>query len=152
MGYFSITIWSGTSTFLDGYLGSNLQMWKCNDFMDCFTSYNIFKTTFFLVKKKWLMFITLPSKLAMLVYVAGLLIWSHGLFIFGTYHTPHMINVFFCSRILGTLICIWNNGRRYSIYCFTILHTAISLSYRCLGHIWMLSRIVDNLHVDRYWV
>ena len=137
------------------------------------------------------MFITLPSKLAMLVYVAGLLIWSDGLFIFWTYHTPHMISVFLCSRILGTLIfiwnnghrysiccftilhtaislswtvllhccrvlgtliCIWNNGRRYSICCFTILHTAISLSYRCLGHIWMLSQIVDNLHVDPYWV
>ena len=26
MGYFSITVWGGTSTFLDGYLGSNLQM------------------------------------------------------------------------------------------------------------------------------
>ena len=98
------------------------------------------------------MFITLPSKLAMLVYVAGLLIWSDGLFIFWTYHTPHMISVFLCSRILGTLICIWNNGRRYSICCFTILHIAISLSYRCLEHIWMLSQIVDNLHVDRYWV
>ena len=107
MGYFSITVWGGTSTFLDGYLGSNLQMWKFNDFMDCFTSYNIFKTTFFLLwKKKWLMFITLPSKLAMLVYVAGLLIWSDGLFIFWTYHTPHMISIFLCSRILGTLICI----------------------------------------------
>ena len=98
------------------------------------------------------MFITLPSKLAMLVYVAGLLIWSDGLFIFWTYHTPHMISIFLCCRILGTLICIWNNGHRYSIYCFTILHTAISLSYRCLGHIWILSQIVDNLHVDHYWV
>ena len=98
------------------------------------------------------MFITLPSKLAMLVYVAGLLIWSDGLFIFWTYHTPHMISFFLCSRILGTLICIWNNGHRYSICCFTILHTSISLSYRCLGHIWMLSQIVNNLHVDRYWV
>ena len=57
-----------------------------------------------------------------------------------------------CSRILGTLICIWNNGRRYSICCFTVLHTTISLSYRCLGNIWMLSQIVDNLHVDRYWI
>ena len=94
--------------------------------------------------------ITLPSKLAMLVYVAGLLIWSDGLFIFWTYHTPHMISFFLCSRILGTLICTWNNGRRYSICCFTILHTTISLSYRCLGHIWMLSQIVDNLHVDCY--
>ena len=26
MGYFSIIVWGGTSTFLDGYLGSNLQM------------------------------------------------------------------------------------------------------------------------------
>ena len=98
------------------------------------------------------MFIILPSKLAMLVYVAGLLMWSDGIFIFWTYHTPHMISVFLCCRVLGTLICIWNNGRRYSICCFTILHTAISLSYRCLGHIWMLSQIVDNLHVDRYWI
>ena len=72
---------------------------------------------------------------------ASLLIWSDGIFIFWTYHTPHMISVFLCSRILGTLICIWNNGRRYSICCFTILHTAISLSYRCLRHIWMLSQI-----------
>ena len=24
MGYFSIIVWGGTSTFLDGYLGSNL--------------------------------------------------------------------------------------------------------------------------------
>ena len=52
MGYFSITVWGGNSTFLDGYLGSNLQMWKCNDFMDCFTSYNILKTLFFLLWKK----------------------------------------------------------------------------------------------------
>ena len=72
---------------------------------------------------------------------AGLLIWFDGIFIFWTYHTPHMISVFLCSRILGTLICIWNNGCRYSICCFTILHTAISLSYRCLRHIWMLSQI-----------
>ena len=98
------------------------------------------------------MFITLPSKLAMLVYVVVLLIWSDGLFIFWTYHTPHMISVFLYCRVLGTLICIWNNGSRYSICCFTILHTAISLSYRCLRHICMLSQIVDNLHVDRYWV
>ena len=60
--------------------------------------------------------ITLPSKLAMLVYVVGLLKWSDGLFIFWTYHTPHMISFFLCSRILGTLICIWNNGRRYVLY------------------------------------
>ena len=100
------------------------------------------------------MFITLPSKIDMLVYVAGLLIWSDGIFIFWTYHNPHMImiSVFLCCRVLGTLICIWNNGRRYSICCFTIRHTAISLSYRCLGHICMLSQFVDNLHVDRYWV
>ena len=26
MGYFSIIVWGGTSTFLDGYLGSNLQI------------------------------------------------------------------------------------------------------------------------------
>ena len=99
------------------------------------------KQRFFSCEKKWLMFISLPSKLAMLVYVASLLILSDGLFIFWTYHTPHMISVFLCSRILGTLICIWNNGRHYSICCFTILHTAISLSYRCLGHICMLSQI-----------
>ena len=93
------------------------------------------KQRFFSCEKKRLKFITLPSKLAMLVYVAGLLIWSDGLFIFWTYHTPHMISVFLCSRILGTLICIWNNGRRYSICCFTILHTAISLSWTVLLHI-----------------
>ena len=73
----------------------------------------------------------------MLVYVAGLLIWSDGLFIFWTYHTPHMImiSVFLCCWVLGTLVCIWNNGRRYSICCFTILHTAISLSWTVLLHI-----------------
>ena len=65
----------------------------------------------------------------------GLLIWSDGIFIFWTYHTPHMISVFLCCKVLGTLICIWNNGRRYSICCFTILHTAISLSWTVLLHI-----------------
>ena len=96
-----------------------LQIFRCENVM---TSWNVLlhiiysKQCFFSCEKKWLMFITLPSKLARLVYVAGLLIWSYGLFIFWTYHTPHMISVFLCSRILGTLICIWNNGRRYVLY------------------------------------
>ena len=97
------------------------------------------------------MFIILPSKLAMLVYVAGLLIWSDGIFIFWTYHT-HMISVFLCSRISGTLICISNNGRQYSICCFTILHTLFHFLIDASSIFGCFLRFVDNLHVERYWV
>ena len=98
------------------------------------------------------MIITLPSKLAMPVYVAGLLIWSDGLFIFYTYHTLHMISVFLCCRILGTLICIWNNGRRYSICCLLFYILLFHFLIDASGIFGCFLRFAYNLHVDRYWV
>ena len=68
------------------------------------------------------------------------------------YHTPHMISVFLCSRILGTLICIWNNGHQYSICCFTIIHTLFHFLIDASGIFGCFLRFVDNLHVDHYWV